>query len=206
MYRPLLRLATASVTIFSEISKIGVCIHQTRLVVVIHAILLSATFMSVLPKACLAAEFLTGTADEIAPALRQASPGDSIVLSDGIWTDQYIRFEGEGTERTPLVLRAQTPGQVIFTGKSRLEISGHWLVADGLLFESGALERGQHVIRFTGKKGDAANSRLTNVSIVNYNPQDLCMRYFWASLFGQNNRVVHCRFEGQNHPGPTIVV
>ena len=179
--------------------------NRTRLVASGHVFLL-ATVLPVLPQACLAGEILVRTADEIALALHKASPGDSIVLTDGIWTDQYIRFEGGGTEQAPLVLRAQTPGRVVLTGTSRLDISGHWLVVEGLRFESGALESGQHVIRFTGNRGEATNSRLTNVAIINYNPRDLHTRYFWVSLYGRNNRVDRCRFEGQNHSGVTVAV
>ena len=172
----------------------------------VHALLLCAALAAVFPEPCLAAEFLVRTADEISLVLQKASPGDTILLNDGVWTDQWIRFEGNGTEQAPLVLRAQTPGQVVLTGNSRLEISGHWLVVDGLRFEDGALQSGQYVIRFTGRKGDAANSRLTNVAIVNYNPKDPGTRYFWVFLYGQNNRVDHSRFEGQNHSGLTVVV
>ena len=206
MYRPLLHLVTASAIISRGRIKVSVSMHRTRRIVMIHAVLLFAAIVAVLPAPCLAVEFLARTADEISFALRKASPGDTVVLINGVWTDQYIRFEGEGTELAPLVLRAQTPGQVLLTGNSRLDISGHWLVADGLRFEDGALESGQHVIRFTGKKGEAANSRLTNVAIVNYNPKDPSTRYFWVSLFGQNNRLDHSRFEGQNHSGVTVVV
>ncbi len=180
--------------------------RRGRLVGVIHLLLLLATFVALLPERCLAAEFLVRTAAEVSLALLKASPGDTILLNDGVWTDQYIRFEGNGTEQAPLVLRAQTPGRVVLTGNSRLDISGRWLVVDGLRFEDGALGSGQHVIRFTGRKGDAANSRLTNVAIVNYNPIDPSTRYFWVSLFGQHNRVDHSRFEGQNHSGVTVVV
>jgi poly(beta-D-mannuronate) lyase len=180
--------------------------HRGRRVGVIHLLLLLATIVALLSERCLAAEFLVRTAAEVSLALLKASPGDAILLNDGVWTDQYIRFEGNGTEQAPLVLRAQTPGRVVLTGNSRLDISGRWLVVDGLRFEDGALGSGQHVIRFTGRKGDAVNSRLTNVAIVNYNPQDPGTRYFWVSLFGQKNRVDHSRFEGQNHSGVTVVV
>lgn len=184
----------------------GISKHRGRLVAMVHLLLLLATIVALLPERGLAAEFLVRTADEISLALLKASPGDTLLLKDGVWTNQWIRFEGQGTEQAPLVLRAQTPGQVVLTGTSRLDISGQWLVVDGLRFEDGALGSGQHVIRFTGRKGDAANSRLTNVAIVNYNPQDPATRYFWVSLFGQQNRVDHSRFEGQNHSGVTVVV
>ncbi len=179
--------------------------HRARLVAMVHALLLFPAIVALLSEPCLGGEFLARTADEISLVLQNASPGDTILLNDGVWTDQWIRFEGNGTEQAPLVLRAQTPGRVVLTGKSRLDISGHWLVADGLRFEDGALESG-HVIRFTGRKGDAAHSRLTNVAIVNYNPQDPGTRYFWVSLYGQHNRVDHSRFEGQNHSGVTVAV
>ena len=180
--------------------------HRGRFVGVIHLFLLLAPIAALLPERCLATEFIVQNAAEVSLALLKALPGDTIVLNDGVWTDQWIRFEGYGTEQAPLVLRAQTPGKVILTGNSRLDISGQWLVVDGLRFEDGALGSGQHVIRFTGRKGVAVNSRLTNVAVVNYNPMDPTTRYFWVSLFGQNNRVDHSRFEGQNHSGVTVAV
>src|SRR5262245_48951382 len=173
----------------------------------IHLLMLLAAIIAVLPERCLATEFLVQNAGEVSLALLKVLPGDTILLNNGVWTDQYIRFEGNGTEQAPLLLRAQTPGRVVLTGNSRLDISGQWLVVDGLRFKDGALGIGQnHVVRFTGRKGDAAHSRLTNVAIINYNPQDPSRRYFWVSLFGQHNRIDHSRFEGQTHDGPTVVV
>lgn len=180
--------------------------QQARHRRVICGFLVLVAAVSVLSRPCPAAEYLAHNADDIAAALRKAAPGDSIVLEDGTWIDQYIQFEGEGTESAPLVLRAKTPGAVVLTGRSHMDISGRWLVVDGLRFENGALEQGQHIVRFSGKRGEASDSRLTNVAIVNYNPQDPRLRYFWVSLHGRNNRVDHSRFEGQNHSGPTVVV
>jgi len=189
-----------------EKSMMGMANPRGRRGVLLPFLLLLATTVALLSERCLAAEFLVQNAADVSLALLKALPGDTIVLKDGVWTDQWIRFEGNGTAQAPLVLRAQTPGQVVLTGTSRLDISGQWLVVKGLRFENGALASGQHVIRFTGRKGDAANCRLTNVTVVNYNPVDPTIRYFWVSLFGQNNRVDHSRFEGQNHSGVTVVV
>ena len=106
----------------------------------------------------------------------------------------------------PITLRAQTPGQVVLNGNSKVNISGNWLVVDGLRFEGGALGADDHVVEFRGSHGEATNSRLTNSAIIDYNPASVDTRYFWVSLYGQNNRVDHNYFKNQNHSGVTVVV
>jgi poly(beta-D-mannuronate) lyase len=152
-----------------------------------------------------ATEFLVSNAAQITTAMNSAQPGDTLVMADGVWTDQHIDFAGAGTSTNPITLRAQTPGGVTLNGSSTLSISGNWLVADGLRFEGGALGAGEHVIRFKGSDGVANNSRLTNTAIINYNPASVDTRYFWVSLYGDNNRVDHNYFSGQNHQGVTVV-
>ncbi len=154
-----------------------------------------------------ATEFMVSSAAQITTAMQTAQPGDTLIMTDGTWTNQQISFAGFGTAGLPITLRAQTPGQVILNGNSTLDISGSWLVADGLRFEGGALANGSNaIIEFRGSKGEATNSRLTNTAIIGYNPPSVNDRYHWVEIFGQNNRVDHNRFENQNHSGVTVVV
>ncbi len=148
----------------------------------------------------LAAEFVVSSAAEITTALRSATAGDVLIMSNGIWTDQHIELEGNG-----VTLRAETPGEVILNGTSNLEISGDSLTVDGLRFEGGSLSSG-HVVQFRGDRGPATNSRLTNSAIIDYNPENVDTRYFWVSMYGQNNRVDHNYFKNQDHSGVTVVV
>lgn len=164
-------------------------------------------FLALVPlSGCWATEFLVSDAIELDSKIALAKPGDSILIKDGVWDDVYVRFKGRGTESQPITLRSQTPGRVVFGGKSHIDISGEWLIVDGIRFEGGALQQGQHIIRFTGSAGDCFHCRLTNSTIVRYNPKNIEIRYFWLSLYGRHNRVDHCRFEGQRHAGPTLVV
>ena len=151
-------------------------------------------------------DFFVTSASEIEDILPSVQPGDTITLQDGVWTNQQIHLCTSGTETQPITLRAQTPGQVTLNGSSSLNISGDWLVADGLNFNGGSLDAGDHVVEFRGDCGEATNSRLTNSAIINYNPSDINTRYFWVSLYGQNNRVDHSSFSGQNHSGVTVTV
>lgn len=146
------------------------------------------------------------SASQIASAMQVAQPGDSLVMTNGTWTDQQISFAGDGLSGSPITLRAQTPGEVILTGSSSLNISGDWLVADGLRFEGGSLGANDHVVEFRGSNGEATNSRLTNSTIIDYNPSSIDTRYFWVSMYGQSNRVDHNHFSGQSHSGVTVTV
>jgi poly(beta-D-mannuronate) lyase len=163
-----------------------------------------------LPAFVLAAELPARNAAEVDAAMARAKPGDVVVLADGTWRDQVIQFAGQGAPGKPIVLRPRQPGAVKLEGSSRLEISGSWLQAEGLLFEGGALpaatKGAEAIVQFRGKKGEASNSRLTNSAIVRYNPPDPKTRYNWVALYGTENRVDHNRFEGQNHSGVTVVV
>ena len=84
--------------------------------------------LSVVPTMVEAAEWPVKTPEEIAAALKDARPGDEIVMRDGPWRDAEILFEAGGTPEQPITLRARTPGKVIISGRSRLRIAGSHLV------------------------------------------------------------------------------
>lgn len=153
-----------------------------------------------------ATEYFVSSAAQITTAMQTAQPGDILTMTNGTWTNQRIQFAGNGTPSLPITLRAQTPGQVVLNGNSKINISGNWLVADGLKFQGGALAADDHIVEFRGSLGEASNSRLTNSAIIDYNPASVDTRYFWVSMYGQHNRVDHNYFTGQTHSGVTLVV
>ncbi len=132
--------------------------------------------------------------------------GDTIVLKNGTWTNQAISLRAFGTASQPIVLEAETPGQVIFNGSSRVSISGQHVVVSGIYFKDGTLS-GSPVVEFrTSSSNLAENCRLTNCAIVNYNPALNTVDSKWVSLYGRNNRVDHCSFENKNNSGTLLVV
>ena len=157
------------------------------------------------PLTASAADIPVADADALEQALAAAQPGDVLIMTDGVWRDQEIAFAAQGTAEAPITLRPETPGGVTITGASNLSISGSHLVVDGLNFEDGTPGDLSHVIQFRGPLGDATHCRLTNTRLANYNPEHVDTRYFWVSLYGTHNRVDHCRFDGQNHSGCTVV-
>ena len=154
-----------------------------------------------------AADHLVANQEELNAAIKAAQPGDAIVMKDGTWTDATIKFYGAGEETKPITLRAQSPGKVILSGQSRLNIGGSWLVVDGLTFKDGFVATGSVIAFRDGDDKGASDCRLTNCAIIDYNPTEPPEgNTQWVSLYGQRNRVDHCYFRGKNTSGPIFVV
>jgi poly(beta-D-mannuronate) lyase len=131
-------------------------------------------------------------------------PGDTVIMQSGEWSNQKVVFTGTGSMQQPIVLLAEKGGQVNLSGSSSLVIDGSWLVVDGLNFKNGDLSVSRlNIIDFTTA---SRNCRLTNTSIVDYNPVDQSVDYRWVSLNGKNNRLDHCYIKGKAHAGATVVV
>ena len=145
------------------------------------------------------------SADDIENAMQTAQPGDTLIMTNGVWNSQEIDFVGMGAPDNPITLRAQTPGGVVLTGVSQLRISGDHLVVDGLHFKDGTIENSDHVVQFRGPLGEATNSRFTNSVIESYSGPDLNDKYHYVSLYGQNNRIDNNRFLDQRNIGPQVV-
>ena len=129
-------------------------------------------------------------------------PGDKVTMLGELWKDQQLVFKGKGTKEEPITLTVEFPGKTILSGNSTLVIEGTWLIADGLSFANGFIEKGD-VIQFSLK---STWCRLTNSSVVNFNNPNDQADYRWVSMNGFNNRVDHCLLEGKSHQGVTLVV
>ncbi|MBP7368937.1 MAG: polysaccharide lyase 6 family protein [Paludibacteraceae bacterium] len=134
------------------------------------------------------------------------SAGDTIVMKNGTWNNQSISFRGTGNEFQPIVLMAETPGNVILDGTSKLQFSGKYVIVSGLYFKDGTLS-GSDVISFrTSSSQLAENCKLTNTVIENYNPLDSTVDSKWVSIYGKNNKVDHCSFVNKTNSGTLMVV
>jgi hypothetical protein len=138
-------------------------------------------------------------------ACREAKPGDTLLLRAGEWKDARLVFRANGSASAPITLTAEKPGAVKLTGSSTLNFAGDHLVVSGLVFTEGHLERGA-IVAFRTDGQAVKNCRLTDTAFIRYNPPDPATRYPWVQVYGQNNRVDHCRFEGQNHRGITLQI
>lgn len=161
--------------------------------------------VAVLAAATLPAREYRVAAGDVAATLREARPGDRIVIEDGVYTDLTLKWLGRGSEKKPLRIEAQTPGGVVFTGTSTLRLAGEWVEVSGLCFRDGHAPSGS-VIEFRNGREVANHCRLTECVVDGYNPARRDMAYSYILLYGRHNRVDHCTLTGKLNLGVTLIV
>lgn len=139
-------------------------------------------------------------------AIKDSKPGDHIILANGVWEDVEIKFIGEGTEGNPIVLKAETEGEVFIEGESNLEISGNFLKVNGLFFRNGHSPT-ENVIAFrTSENKVANNSSVSNCVILDFNNLERDQDNLWVQFYGKHNTLDHCYIAGKTNGGPTVRV
>lgn len=161
--------------------------------------------VAMLAAATLPAREYRVAAGDVAATLREAKPGDRIVIEDGVYTDLTLKWLGRGSEKKPLRIEAQTPGGVVFTGTSTLRLAGEWVEVSGLCFRDGHAPSGS-VIEFRNGREVANHCRLTECVVDGYNPARRDMAYSYILLYGRHNRVDHCTLTGKLNLGVTLIV
>jgi poly(beta-D-mannuronate) lyase len=150
------------------------------------------------------------TVAEFNQAVAASKPGDEIVFANGTYSDVVLNFTASGTEAAAITLRAETPGQVIFHGRSQLFIDGDWLVVHGLKYEAIAdvpnITTPYDVVigAVVTFRKTTNNSRMTETAIINSGGK--VSSYFHMEPGGQHNRVDHCWFSGQQDIGPSLYI
>lgn len=146
------------------------------------------------------------------------TPGDEVVMKDGVYEPGDFDFFAEGTRGDTITLRAEHPGMVKISGPVRMRIHGKYLKVDGLFFNK-AWASGFSMIEFRKDKGDnASHCRMTNCAIDDCNdpqksekpapagmqPKDVAE--YWVGLYGENHRLDHCYFANKRIGGLVVQV
>jgi poly(beta-D-mannuronate) lyase len=145
-------------------------------------------------------------AAELKTAIANASAGDNIILSNGVWKDVQINFIGKGTKGNPITLRAETPGQVFMEGQSCLKMAGEYLNVDGLYFRNGYTPSDVVIAYRINKDSLATNCKVSNCVVENYNQLKRDRQDLWVEFYGRHNTLDHCYLAGKSNQGPTVRV
>jgi len=143
---------------------------------------------------------------ELNNAIKNAQPGDEIVMANGAWKDVQIYFSGKGTKGNPITLRAEKPGQVTIEGQSFLKIGGEYLVIKGLYFKNGYTPS-KSVIQFKIDDDNIANHcKVINCVIEDFSQPNRYNPDHWVEFWGRHNQLKNCYLAGKSNQGPTIRV
>ena len=147
-----------------------------------------------------------GTVEEFDEAVKNAKPGDKIVLANGVWQDAELLFKAKGTAEKPITLTVEEKGKTTLEGQSYLKISGEHLVVEGLVFKNGYTPTNE-VISFRGSKEELCNNcRVTECVVDNYSNPERFESDYWVGIYGKNNRFDHNYLVGKRNVGVTLAV
>ncbi|WP_405377064.1 chondroitinase-B domain-containing protein [Nonlabens sp. Asnod3-A02] len=144
--------------------------------------------------------------DELQSAIDDSKAGDVITMKNGIWKDAQIKFHGMGTEQKPIVLKAETPGEVILEGQSFLKLSGEYLIAKDLYFKNGYTPDEAVIIFRNSPDSIAFNCRVTGTVIEEFTQPDRHRKDHWIEFYGKHNELDHSYIAGKSNEGPTLKV
>jgi hypothetical protein len=137
--------------------------------------------------------------DEFKKASGVVRPGDEIVIANGNYSGWEMTVNTNGTADKPIVIRAETAGNVVFTGdvnKPIFEITGSYTELSGLAFW------GCKVFKSAGGNGvlvilrDAKYCRVTGCSFTKNSVKSQFMPLVVVAGKAEHNRVDHCSFTG----------
>lgn len=140
-------------------------------------------------------------------AQKQLQPGDALILAKGEWVDADLEFKAEGTKAQPITIKAAVPGKTIFTGNSRLQVSGHHLIIEGLWFRDPAQVTGEVIELRTDSDELAYDCIVRECAVTQSVPVDLGKKTArFLSVYGTGHVIERCHLEGKTTGGTTAVV
>jgi poly(beta-D-mannuronate) lyase len=154
-----------------------------------------------------AAEVTVSDAEAARKAVRDAAPGDSIILAAGDWRDVDLRLDGEGTAEAPITIRGEEGKGTKFVGASRVRLGGSHLVLRGIQFHNLSGSQADWLEYRIDSKRRASHCRVTDCLFVEdagFTAAEKENR--WIGIYGEGNQLDHCRIEGKKNKGATVVV
>ena len=149
-------------------------------------------------------QFVTNYA-ELEAALDNAAADSVIILQNKTWGDLQLNFKAYGTLEQPVIIKAETSGQVFITGDSSyIKMGGEYVYLEGFVFKNG-MPTSKQVIWFRGDGDTCHHCKLLNTTFDGYNPTGT-NNVKWVRLMGTYNEVAHCSFLNKKSIGSCILV
>ncbi|MFA5298891.1 MAG: chondroitinase-B domain-containing protein [Lutibacter sp.] len=149
---------------------------------------------------------IVNNSSELQDAISKAQAGDNITMANGIWKDVQIKFYGKGTKEKPIVLKAETAGEVFIEGASNLKIGGNFLEVSGLYFRNGYTPSNTVIEFLLDSVTFANNCKVTSCVIEDFTQPNKEDTDHWVEFWGRNNELSNCYIAGKSNFGPTVRV
>ncbi len=127
---------------------------------------------------------------ELSQWVNIAGPGDTIKISDGIYSDVTINVNASGTEDNPIIVKPSSVGGVIITGDSHISISGKYVYLSGFHFKDANAISNTDLISIKNSEG----IRITDCFFEESSGNGAGGQIISISDNSVYNRIDHCTF------------
>ena len=168
-------------------------------IILFLSIILSFSFIQ-------AKDYKVSDTKELNEKIKNAIPGDCIIMANGVWNDVQIVFKANGTFKKHISLTVETAGKVLMEGVSNLSISGEYLDISGLVFTNGHTPTRTVLLFKTSNTEYAYHCRVSDCVINKFNQPTREKEDNWVAFWGKYNEVSNCYFGGKTNVGTTLIV
>jgi len=134
------------------------------------------------------------TAEALARAVAAARPGDEVLIAPGRYDGWQLELAGKGSADAPIIVRPAEPDTVVFTGATKILLTGSHITVQGLAFGSVTAEKSGGVFFFDG----ARHCRLTDTQFIGARMENLAV-LVWFRHGASDNRIDHCTFRDNQY-------
>lgn len=149
-------------------------------------------------------------------AIASIGAGDTILIESGNspYSDLAVILKGNGTSDLPIVIMAETAGNVLLTGNSQVKLGGNYIYFEGFSFGGNEVPDNlidEGVIEFrsgTSSSDWCNNCKIKNIKFDAFN-QSVAHEtevLKWVRVYGQDNEIANCTFINKKGVGNCITV
>jgi len=144
-----------------------------------------------------AKSFLVHSDQEFNSATLAVHPGDEIVVANGTYTPWAVTLIANGIANNPITIKAQTAGQVIFTGTVNqpvFKIQSNYIVLQGMSFSNCTLNKINGLSGQLIELDNTQHTRITGCTFEKNRGMAQFMPLVIVSGSGLYNQIDHCTF------------
>jgi poly(beta-D-mannuronate) lyase len=157
-------------------------------------------------------QYVASNPGELKSIISNLQPGDIVSLAAGTWNDVEVVVDNDGTAKQPITIRAKAAGKTVITGNSSFKIGGAHVVIQDFIFKNvvPAYVHDDAIVAFKTGNKEGHNDLVKNCKFIQDErlniPNDRQHGFFWIDIYGANNTVDGCTFQGKKNWLPVIDV
>ncbi len=133
-------------------------------------------------------KIIFATPETVSEKITELSPGNTLLLEDGIYNELKLTINDSGTEQKPIIIRSRNKGKAEFRGESQIHINGSYVTVADILFNECLYDdiyENSNVIAFS----NCTKSRVTGCAFITCGHTATAT----SSLFSFKTGAVECR-------------